>query len=210
MKNKSLRKLNYNKAFIICHGKSEYHIARYIKSNLRLPIEIFANQKGATSIQITSLKSIFNRSDFKSIKKFGETYNVEVIGRGKNATFADDFRIYIIMDTDDCTENQKADFINKQMFKEYPLGKYVYPVYNIENIEDVLNKTAIMPRRIKDSEKGNFYAKVFPISSNNSDGTKSEFENFQKQLESVKPRPEDYTNMHEMVKELIDLAKKKK
>ena len=59
MKNKGSRDLKYNKALIICHGKSEYHIARYIKSNLRLPISIFANQNGATSIQITSLKSIF-------------------------------------------------------------------------------------------------------------------------------------------------------
>lgn len=210
MKNKDFRKWNYNKAVIICHGKSEYHIARYIKSNLRLPIEIYANKNGASSIQITSLKSIFNQNDFKNIEKFGEKYNVEVISSGKNATLADDFRIYIIMDTDDCTEKQKTDFINKKMFSKYPLGKYVYPVYNINNIEDVLCKTNIMTKRIKDREKGEFYSQVFPISSNVHHGTALEFEDFQKQLKAIKPRPEDYTNMHEMVKELIDLSKKKK
>ena len=210
MKNKKIRKLNYNQAFIICHGKSEYHIAEYIKSNLRLPVKIFANQNGASSIQITALKTVFSRDDFQSIKKFGEKYNIEVIGSGKTATFADNFRIYIIMDTDDCTEEQKKNFINKQMFSKYPLGKYVYPVYNIRNLEDVLNKTEIMPERINAREKGDFYARVFPISGNKNQGTKLEIEDFQKQLEAIKPKPEKYTNMHEMIKELITLAKKKK
>lgn len=58
------QKVRYLKALVIVHGKSEKQICEYIKSNLRLKIEIVSKEKGEKSIQINSLKHILNDSRF--------------------------------------------------------------------------------------------------------------------------------------------------
>ena len=52
------RKPNYCKGVAIAHGKSEMLFVEHIKSNLHLPIEIYAENNGKTSIQINSLMSV--------------------------------------------------------------------------------------------------------------------------------------------------------
>ena len=51
-------KPNYCKGIIIVHGKSELLLAEHIKSNLHLPIQIYSESNGKTSIQIDSLPTI--------------------------------------------------------------------------------------------------------------------------------------------------------
>ena len=48
-----LKKLNYCKGIVIAHGKSELLLAEHIKSNLHLPIEIYAESNGKTSILVS-------------------------------------------------------------------------------------------------------------------------------------------------------------
>lgn len=48
--------LNYTKAIVIVQGKSEKQICQYIKSKLRLKMEIVSNNNGESSIQITSIR----------------------------------------------------------------------------------------------------------------------------------------------------------
>ena len=67
-KGKKKISLNYCKAVVIVHGKSEYLMVQHIKSSLHLPIEIYAKKKGNNSIQITSLMLVLNNSIFKTKK----------------------------------------------------------------------------------------------------------------------------------------------
>lgn len=46
-------KINYLKCIVIVHGKSEKQICEYIKTNLRLHMEIVGKAGGENSIQIT-------------------------------------------------------------------------------------------------------------------------------------------------------------
>ena len=46
-----IKKANYCRGIIIAHGKSELLLAEHIKSNLHLPIAIYAESNGKTSIQ---------------------------------------------------------------------------------------------------------------------------------------------------------------
>ena len=69
-----MKKLNYTKAVVIVHGKSEKQICQYIKNKLRLKIEIFSDKNGEKSIQITSLKNILNNKIFKSYRTFIRTF----------------------------------------------------------------------------------------------------------------------------------------
>lgn len=48
----------YLKAVVIVHGKSEKQICEYIKSNLRLKIDIVSEKRGEKSIQINGLMNI--------------------------------------------------------------------------------------------------------------------------------------------------------
>ena len=61
MKNNKLQS-----CIVICHGKSEYEIIKYIKNAYRIPVKIVAENKGKNSIQITSIMQFLNRRDFKT------------------------------------------------------------------------------------------------------------------------------------------------
>lgn len=145
-------KPNYTRAVVILHGKSEYQIFKFVKSNLRLKIEEFLNNK--SSIQINDLKNTMNNEIFGSKKKFIRKYDdIEYDSKAKELI---NFKIFIIMDTDDCTEEQKQKFIDGTMFNKHWAKDYIVPIYNIANLEDVMKKIGVKIEKKKD------YIKVFP------------------------------------------------
>lgn len=77
------------------------------------------------------------------------------------------FHLYIIMDTDDCTAEQRRRFINKDMFKKHWLYDYIIPIYNSPNLESTMKKIDMPVENKKD------YITIFPInnttSTNNDD-----------------------------------------
>lgn len=109
----------YLKAVVIVHGKSEKQICEYIKSNLRLKIEIVSEKRGEKSIQINGLTNILNDSRFRSFDAFIRFFeDVEVVAYNKKKMLASNFKIFIIMDTDDCSEENKRKYTSKEMFKK--------------------------------------------------------------------------------------------
>lgn len=158
----SSSKINYLSGVVICHGKSEVNMVRYITTNLHLNIRQFSKHNGKNSIQITSLNSVLQSKPFDKKSSLIAEYPLEIKGRGAKATI-NNFKLFIIMDTDDCTAQQKEDFISKAMFKGHWLYDYIVPIYNITSLEDVLLDAGIMSKRIGDKEKGSYYDKIFPI-----------------------------------------------
>ena len=69
--------VQYKKAAVIVHGKSERFLASYIYTNLHLPVVIIDKDKGRSSIQINGLKKILGSKSFNSLKSFAEEYSVE-------------------------------------------------------------------------------------------------------------------------------------
>lgn len=55
-----MRKINVNylRAVIICHGKSEVIFAKSLKSNLKLRVEVASDENGAQSIHLSSLSKL--------------------------------------------------------------------------------------------------------------------------------------------------------
>ena len=47
------------------------------------------------------------------------------------------------MDTDDCSEDEKRKFINKEMFKGHWAYDYIVPIYNIPELETVLTEAKV-------------------------------------------------------------------
>lgn len=154
-----MRKLNYTKALVIVHGKSEKQICQYIKNKLRLKIEIYSDKNGEKSIQITSLKNTLNNKIFKSYRNFINTFeDIELID---NKNINKDFKIFIIMDTDDCSEEEKRKFINKEMFKGHWAYDYIVPIYNIPELETVLTDAKV-PFTKTGVKRKKEYIKLFP------------------------------------------------
>ena len=132
------------KAVIIVHGKSEKQICEYIKSNLRLKMEIISEKKGEKSIQINSLKHILGDKRFSSFSSFCGCFDdVEIVREKTKKKLSPDFKIFIIMDTDDCTECQKKSFISKEMFKDHWAYDYIVPIFDSPDLESVLHKAGI-------------------------------------------------------------------
>ncbi len=154
-----MRKLNYTKALVIVHGKSEKQICQYIKNKLRLKIEIYSDKNGEKAIQITSLKNTLNNKIFKSYRNFINTFeDIELID---NKNINKDFKIFIIMDTDDCSEEEKRKFINKEMFKGHWAYDYIVPIYNIPELETVLTDAKV-PFTKTGVKRKKEYIKLFP------------------------------------------------
>lgn len=106
-----------------------------------MKIEIYSDKNGEKAIQITSLKNTLNNKIFRSYRNFINTFaDIELID---NKNINKDFKIFIIMDTDDCSEEEKRKFINKEMFKEHWAYDYIVPVYNIPELETVLTEAKV-------------------------------------------------------------------
>lgn len=155
-----MQQLNYTKAIVIVHGKSEKQICQHVKSKLRLKMEIVSNNNGESSIQITSVKQTLNNTIFKSYNSFIKKYE-DVKLSSNNKSLDEDFKIFIILDTDDCTENQKSAFINKEMFKSHWAYDHIVPIYDSPNLEEVLKKANVPFTKTGDKRKKE-YVKLFP------------------------------------------------
>ena len=96
--------LKYTKCAVIVHGKSEFHLIRFIYTNLHLPVKIISKDKGRGSIQINSLNGLLNKKCFKTLSAFAKEYSVEYDKKKRELI---NFKLFIIMDTDDCSEEVK-------------------------------------------------------------------------------------------------------
>lgn len=144
--------MNSPKCLILCHGKTEMLFVNHIKSGLRINAKIVAEKNGKNSIQITSLMKFLNRYPFNNEKSFKSHYNI---------TDMKGFKIFPIMDCDDCKPAEKNNYINKSMFSKHWVHKYIHPIHNIENLEDVFSRT-----NLEMYSKKNDVVKVFPIDKN--------------------------------------------
>jgi hypothetical protein len=185
-------KPNYTKCAVIVHGKSELFLLRYIYTNLHLPVKIIANNNGSKSIQINGLLKFMQNEHFKCLKSFAKQYAVEY---DENNKCLKDFKLFIIMDTDDCDEKTKDNYVSGKMFQGHIFEEYIVPIYNSSNLEDVLKKAGIIKEIIPDSQKGQHYPRIFPINQKPlSDDTKKEVETFATKIKTVKQ-----TNMSKFI-----------
>lgn len=194
-----MKKLNYLKAVVVVHGKSELQICQYIKQKLRLKIEIESDKHGEKAIQITSIKHILSNKKFKSKDAFLRNFNfIELDEKGKNIN--SDFRIFFIMDTDDCTEEQKKKFKNKEMFKDHWAYDYIVPIYNSPELETVLEKAGV-PFKKAGIKRKKEYIKLFPTDDKYNKTDVMQIEELLNNLKFIKE-----TNMDEFLKFCLDCS----
>ena len=176
--------VQYKKAAVMVHGKSERYLASYIYTNLHLPVVIIDKNNGRNSIQINALKNILSSKPYNNLKSFSDEYSVEYDRKEKALK---NFKLFIIMDTDDCSEKTREDYISGKLFENSCLKEYIVPIFNSPNLEEVMIKSGIMTKKIQDSQKGSYYSKIFPINQDPfSNDTLDQIRLFLKRLENVK------------------------
>lgn len=136
----------------IVHGQSEYKLCQSIKSNLRLKHEIISRDKGKHSIQVTGVMDILNDSRFRTLNAFKREFPDVAVEKRKLINF----KLFIIMDVDDCTEIQKNKYITKELFQGHWLADYIVPIYNEPDLEATMNSINIEIQKKKD------YITIFP------------------------------------------------
>lgn len=200
--------LNYLKAIVIVHGKSEKQMCEFIKSNLKLNYHIESDKKGEKSIQITSVMKTLKNTIYKDFNSFIEKFpTVKLVDieddtdkkkgakrKKKKVMISEDFKIFIIMDTDDCTDTERKEFINKDMFKGHWAYNYIEPIFNNSNLEEVMQSCNIKFEK-KGSERKKEYIKIFPTDKRYVKKDTLQVEEFNQKLIKCKK-----TNMEEFTK----------
>lgn len=148
----------------IVHGKSELLMCSSVKSNLKIKHEIHAKDRGRHSIQVNSVLQELNSKKFNmSLKDFSEKYDISYDSKNKRLV---NFKLFIIMDLDDCTQEKAEQFKNKSMFNEHILYEYIVPIYNDPNLEKTIHDLGI---NINKKEKVKGYIKIFPTNKGDLD-----------------------------------------
>lgn len=187
-----VRKPNYCKGIVIAHGKSELLLAEHIKSNLHLPIEIYAESNGKTSIQIDSLMTVLGNNVFKNKRAFNRKYVVEE-EKGQLINFS----VMPIMDLDDTSEEKKKKYLSGEMFRNHWLSPYIVPIWNKENLDEVLLDLGLIDKLPNNKEKGKVYRDLFPKNVGKSD--KQQVEDLMKTFEKS-----NKTNMQVFIRKCLD------
>ena len=190
----------YCRALVIVHGASELQIVRSIKSKLRLPLEIYSNEKGASSIQVNGLENVLGNVIFNNPKNFLKQYdNIETYKRAPV-----NFKVFIIMDTDDCKNDEiREQYIDGSLFSKHWLSPYITPIYNSPSLEDVMINCGFFNKKLSNKDKLPTYRKLFPITQ---DATNfEEIKALSERLERCK-----YTNFDDFIKYCLDWAEQSK
>lgn len=190
---------NYTSAIVVAHGESEEIIAKHIRSSLRLNIYIHRRK---TSIQINGLLHEL-KTNYANINALKRNSHIEVNIEKKKPV---DFKIFTLMDTDDCLEDTKIKYMDKQLFEGYVLKDYIFPIYTSPDLENVLFQCGLIPKIFNDSEKVKEYGKLFPVCREPKG--KSRIDDMIKLSEALKTN--NNTNLYEFIDYCIEQAKLKK
>lgn len=186
---------NYCAAVVVVHGKSELLLMEYIKSNLHLPIEIYSENNGKSSIQINSIMNVLNNNIFKNKTSFKRKYFINE----NNKVFCN-FRVFTLMDLDDASVEKQNKYKSGELFKGHWLSSYIVPIWNNGNLEDVLMEIKVLTNKPNYKDKGMVYRKIFPINTGRSDILLVE------ELMNLL-RMSNNTNMEVLLKYLLNLVK---
>lgn len=148
----------------IVHGKSELLMCSSVKSNLKIKHEIHSKDKGRSSIQVNSVMNELNSKKFNmSLKKFSQEHDIEYDSKNNKLV---NFKLFIIMDLDDCSLEKAKQFKDKSMFNGHPLYDYIVPIYNYPNLEQTMQDIGI---NIDKNEKTKGYRRYFPTNKGDLD-----------------------------------------
>jgi hypothetical protein len=158
-------------------------------------MEIISKSKGENSIQINGIRRLLDKDRrFSSQNGFLREFpDVEIKVENRKKILDSNLKIFIIMDTDDCTEETKKKYISKELFKGHWAYEYIYPVFNSPELETIMEKAGIKFVK-KGDERKKEYIKIFPTDRKYMNKESVELRDF-----SDKLKPIENTNLNEFI-----------
>ena len=193
----ALKVVNYCRAIVIAHGKSELMMTQHIKINLRLNIDILSNKNGRSSIQVNGLLNYINSdSRLKNLSAIQDYFSPEIAKRKIIGC-----KIFPVMDLDDCDSIEAEKYKSGEMFNNSWLKEYIVPIWCEPNFDVAMKKLGLIKALPSDSQKADTYSKIFSIDHSN--GTNlGEIEAFRYRLKN-----NSCTNLGLFVEYCIDIVK---
>ncbi|MBE6524744.1 MAG: hypothetical protein E7Z65_07770 [Thermoplasmata archaeon] len=97
---------------VICHGKSEVILAKWLQSRTRVRINVDSNNGGERSVMINSLNQFLDENGYRNSSSLKRRFpNIEY----KNRIGLKDLRIFTLMDVD-VDGKLVHDYLNRDMF----------------------------------------------------------------------------------------------
>ncbi|MDO5853334.1 MAG: hypothetical protein Q4Q62_04635 [Thermoplasmata archaeon] len=145
-----------NRTLVIAHGKSEIELCKAIARLADIGIEIDSNDSGGRTITMSSLPGRFGSKPYTSELALSKKFErLEYFGGNRVVEHMPNLRIFPVMDIDGDHEN-RLRYITGEMFKAFPLGRYVTPIYNDDNLDQVMESIGygqVVSKKIKTYRK---------------------------------------------------------
>ena len=141
------------------------------------------------------MKNILNKRPFNDLKTFSDEYGIEYDKKTKKLK---NFKLFIIMDIDDCSREVKEKYKFGELFEGHILKDYIVPIYNDPDIDAVFINADIISKKVFEAhkhKKGSYYKKIFSNynKSSNYDASK-EIKSYKQKISGVRG-----TNMIEFI-----------
>ena len=118
---------------IICHGKSETILAKWLQNEAHIPLDIDSRDGGERSILLNSLVGFMKENGYYDGSKLKRRFpDIEY----RNRKGFKDLRIFIIMDVD-TDRSLVNDYLTKVMFKDCPLKGNITSILNRNDMDSV-------------------------------------------------------------------------
>ena len=135
---------------VICHGKSEVILARWLQKETHVVLNIDSRNEGRNSIMINSLVEYMKLNGYYDSSKLKRRFpNIEY----KNRKGFKDLRIFIVMDVD-TDDSLVHDYETRLMFRDCPLGDCIVPILNRKEMDTVFRSIGF---NIDDNNKPESY-----------------------------------------------------
>lgn len=176
----------------VVHGQSEFAICSSIGSNLRIKHPCIARDKGKTSIQVGGLRDFFNTDRrLATYQGFSREFDDVCMIKG----LPNNFRLFPIMDLDDCPKSMQIAYCTNRLFDGHWLSPVITPIFCAPNLEEVMRRIGIPITKKKE------YIQIFPTNHGDDLNLKSAIE-FANELEK-----HNCTNLGVYVNYCIDICK---
>lgn len=121
---------------VICHGKSEVILARWLQNEVRVPLNIDSRNEGKNSVMINSLKEFMKESGYYDSSRLKKRFpNIEY----RNRKGFKDLRVFTVMDVDNDVSLVNG-YVTKVMFNDCPLKDCITPILNRKDMDSVFRK----------------------------------------------------------------------
>lgn len=142
---------------VVAHGKSEVAMWQTFRMRLRTNICIYSNKNGEEAITISGLPELFTGGEMSSEKEIYKRFGEDLDYRPRAREPLPGLKIFTVMDIDGNNRDRRP-YMSGELLKNVPLGKYIVPIYNDNNLDDVMGEMgySIDTGRPKASAYGDF------------------------------------------------------